>query len=81
MIDHPNIYMRWGDSAEKRRWMRSLAMLLQVIEDSDILKTDRDREGLQTHAGTAQEGVRVRAPHVAGSQLPLSLIVVVGLYD
>ena len=36
--------LRWGDSAEKRRWMRSLAMLLQVTEDSDILKTDRDRE-------------------------------------
>jgi hypothetical protein len=21
MIDHPNIHMRWTDSAEKRRWM------------------------------------------------------------
>jgi hypothetical protein len=44
MIDHPNIHMRWGDSAEKRRWMRSPAMLLQVMENSDILKTERDRE-------------------------------------
>jgi hypothetical protein len=37
--------MRWADSAEKRRWMRSLAMLLQVMEDSAILKTDREHEG------------------------------------
>jgi hypothetical protein len=37
--------MRWIDSAEKRRWMRALAMLLQLMEDSDILKTDRQREG------------------------------------
>ena len=45
MIDHPNIHMRWGNSAEKRRWMRALAMLLQVMEDSAILKTDRQRDG------------------------------------
>ena len=45
MIDHPDIHLRWVNSAEKRRWMRSLAMLLQVMEDSDILKTDREREG------------------------------------
>ena len=45
MIDRPDIQMRWGDSAEKRRWMRSLAMLLKVMEDSAILKTDREREG------------------------------------
>ena len=45
MIDHPNIHMRWGNSAEKRRWMRSLAMLLQVMEDNAILKTDEEREG------------------------------------
>ena len=45
MIDHPNIHMRWGNSAEKRRWMRSLAMLLQVMEDSAILKTDGQRDG------------------------------------
>lgn len=44
MIDHPEIHMRWGNSAEKRRWMRALAMLLQVMEDGDILKTDRERE-------------------------------------
>jgi hypothetical protein len=31
---HPNIHMRWGNSAEKRRWMRSLAMLLKAVEDS-----------------------------------------------
>jgi hypothetical protein len=45
MIDHPDIHLRWVNSAEKRRWMRSLAMLLQVMEDSAILKTDREREG------------------------------------
>jgi hypothetical protein len=45
IIDHPNIHMRWGNSAEKRRWMRSLAMLLQVMEDNAILKTDAEREG------------------------------------
>jgi hypothetical protein len=44
VIDHPEIHMRWGNSAEKRRWMGALAMLLQVIEDGDILKTDRERE-------------------------------------
>jgi hypothetical protein len=37
--------MRWGNSAEKRLWMRSVAMLLQVTEDSAILRTDREREG------------------------------------
>lgn len=45
MIDHPDIHLRWVNSAEKRRWMRSLAMLLQVMEDSHTLKTDREREG------------------------------------
>ena len=45
MIDRPHIHLRWANSAEKRRWMRSLAMLLQVMEDSAILKTDREREG------------------------------------
>ena len=48
MIDRPqrpHIHFRWVDSAEKRRWMRALAMLLQVMEDSAILKTDREREG------------------------------------
>jgi hypothetical protein len=45
MIDHSDIQMRWIDSAEKRRWMRSLAMLLEIIRDnSAILKTDRERE-------------------------------------
>jgi hypothetical protein len=44
VIDHPAIHMRWGNSAEKRRWMRALAMLLEVMEDGDILKTDRERE-------------------------------------
>jgi hypothetical protein len=34
MIDRP-----------QRRWMRALAMLLQVMEDSAILKSDREREG------------------------------------
>ena len=45
MIDHSAVQMRWIDSAEKRRWMRALAMLLQVMKDSDILRTDRQRAG------------------------------------
>jgi hypothetical protein len=45
MTDHSDIQMRWTDSAEKQRWMRSLAMLLEIIGDnSAILKTDRERE-------------------------------------
>jgi hypothetical protein len=44
MIDHPNIHMRWTDSAEKRHWMHSLAMLLKIIGESAILKTDREHE-------------------------------------
>jgi hypothetical protein len=37
--------MRWTDSAAKRRWMHSLALLLEIIRDnSAILKTDRERE-------------------------------------
>ncbi len=69
MIDHPNIHMRWGNSAEKRRWMRSLAMLLQVMEDDAILKTDRGARRLQARADAAQAGVRVRAPDVAAGQI------------
>jgi hypothetical protein len=59
MIDHPNIHMRWGDSTEKPRRMRSLAMLLQIMEDSDILKTDRDRERYKL-VRARLEKVRVR---------------------
>jgi hypothetical protein len=45
MIDHSAVQMRWIDSAEKRRWMHSLALLLEIIGDnSAILKTDRERE-------------------------------------
>jgi hypothetical protein len=33
MIDRPHIHMRWADCAEKRHWMCSLAMLLEVMED------------------------------------------------
>jgi hypothetical protein len=37
--------MRWVNNAEKRRWMHSLAMLMEVIGDnSTILKSDRERE-------------------------------------
>jgi hypothetical protein len=37
--------MRWTDSAAKRRWMHSLALLLEIIGDnSAILKADRERE-------------------------------------
>jgi hypothetical protein len=45
MIDHSAVQMRWIDGAEKRRWMRALAMLLEVMKDSDVLKSDRQREG------------------------------------
>jgi len=45
MIDHSVVHMRWIDSVEKRRWMRALAMLLQVVQDRDTLKTEREREG------------------------------------
>jgi len=45
MIDHYVVHMRWIDSVEKRRWMRALAMLLQVVQDRDTLKTEREREG------------------------------------
>jgi hypothetical protein len=45
MTDNSNIQMRWTDSVEKHRWMRSLAMMLEIIGDnSAILKTDRERE-------------------------------------
>ena len=36
--------MRWASNAEKHRWMRSLAVLLQVIEDTDALKTDSEHQ-------------------------------------
>ena len=65
MIDHPDIHLRWVSSAEKRRWMRSLAMLLQVMEDSAILKTEPGARRLLARADTPQAGVRVRAPDVA----------------
>ena len=45
VIDRPDIHLRWVNSAEKRRWMRSLAMLLRIMEDSAILRTDGEREG------------------------------------
>jgi hypothetical protein len=45
MTDNSNIQMRRTDPAEKRRWMHSLALLLEIIGDnSAILKTDRERE-------------------------------------
>jgi hypothetical protein len=43
MINRPT-QMRWIDSAEKRRWMRALVILLELVKDSDILKTDRQRD-------------------------------------
>lgn len=37
--------MRWINTAEKHRWMHSVAMLMEIIADnSSILKTDRERE-------------------------------------
>jgi hypothetical protein len=45
MIDNSHIRMLWTNTAEKRRFMHSLAMLLEIIGDnSTILKTDRERE-------------------------------------
>jgi hypothetical protein len=36
--------MRWASNAEKHRWMRSLAVLLLVIEDSDALRTHSEHQ-------------------------------------
>jgi hypothetical protein len=45
MTDEATFQMRWVNNAEKRRWMHSLAMLMEVIGDnSAILKTERERE-------------------------------------
>ena len=55
MIDHPAVHMRWIDIAEKQRWMRSLATLLNVIEDSDALKTDHQREAYNSVRGRLQQ--------------------------
>jgi hypothetical protein len=44
MIDRPTILQHWVKGSEKRRWMRALAKLLQVMEDRDVLVTDRERE-------------------------------------
>ena len=43
MIDRL-VHLRWENSREKRRWMLALAKLLQVMEDRDVLVTDRERE-------------------------------------
>ena len=55
MIDRPAVHMRWIDIAEKERWMRSLATLLKVIEDSDALKTDHQREAYNSVRGRLQQ--------------------------
>jgi hypothetical protein len=40
-----HLEMIWTTNVEKRRFMRSLAMLLEIIRDNNaILKTDRERE-------------------------------------
>jgi hypothetical protein len=45
LTGEPTVHMRWVNNAEKRRWMHSLAMLMEVIGDNRaILKTDRERE-------------------------------------
>jgi hypothetical protein len=41
---HPNIHMRWTETADKHRWMRSLATILDAIDRGAILKSDRERE-------------------------------------
>jgi hypothetical protein len=56
MIDRPHLHMRWADSAEKRRWMRSLAIRPGA-------------RGIQARADAAQAGVRVRAPDVAAGRI------------
>ena len=55
MIDHPAVHMRWIDVAEKQRWMRSLATLLNVIEDSDALKTDHQLEAYNSVRGRLEQ--------------------------
>jgi hypothetical protein len=43
--------MRWVNNPEKRRWMPSLAMLMEVIGDnSTILKTDRSVKNIRPFA-------------------------------
>jgi hypothetical protein len=44
MIDRPTVLQHCVKGSEKRRWMRALAKLLQVMEDRDVLVTDRERE-------------------------------------
>jgi hypothetical protein len=45
MTEETSVHMRWVNTAEKHRWMHSLAMLMEIIGDnSAILKTDRERE-------------------------------------
>ena len=45
MTDESPVHMRWVNTAEKHRWMRSVAMLMEIIADNSvILKTDRERE-------------------------------------
>ena len=45
MTDEPTVHMRWVDNAQRRRWMHSLAVLMEIIGDTRaILKTDRERE-------------------------------------
>jgi hypothetical protein len=55
MNDHLAVHMRWIDIAEKQRWMRSLATLLEAMEDSDILKTERQREAYKNVMGRLKQ--------------------------
>jgi hypothetical protein len=59
MIDHSAVHMRWIDITEKQRWMRSLATLLEVMEDSDILKTERQREAYKSVRGRLKQEFEV----------------------
>jgi hypothetical protein len=45
MTEDSPVHMRWVNTAEKQRWMHSVAMLMEIIGDnSAILKSDRERE-------------------------------------
>ena len=64
MIDRPqrpHIHFRWVDSAEKRRWMRALAMLLQVMEGQRDPQDRPRARGVQARAGAGSLGSSSRS--------------------
>jgi hypothetical protein len=59
--------MRWTDSAAKRRWMHSRALLLEIIgDDSAILKTDGEREEYNSVCARLKRVEALAAAHLEG---------------